>query len=477
MTVTNREAAIAPLPTQRTRPLPFKRTTARRRSPQPTAGAQLGEGDINKTEKDDNALDFFRRKDVFSQVIQESELRLKERKEKEEVRLSTEPAPAVKRRKVSREEDGKGLALKRSSSPTLLDEPIKVKKSSTPAPLDLDDDDVKKDVKGKGKEIIRSPKKERFSRGTLQSKTAVSSKIYNPPIVQLDDSEDDMNDVRTFSSQRSRQKREESPIEIVKDEEAVKVDDSDEEKSKLQEVQEVDEWVIKARELAKKNQEVVINILLTSAIPDTAPLMVKRKLSQTMELVLRTWVDLQKTRHFHITDEEASKLFLTWKGNKIYPTTTPASLGVGVDSEGEMKNPGGAGYRKGGLHLEIWTEELFLEHQKAQERERALQLGLVDDADLLEFETGQGEQIQPQKKKRKGIKVILKAKALEPLPITVKEDTVVATMIEAFRRQRHLQPDQQVAIWFDGERLDDDSLVTDADIDPDDTNQLEVHIK
>jgi hypothetical protein len=34
-----------------------------------------------------------------------------------------------------------------------------------------------------------------------------------------------------------------------------------------------------------------------------------------------------------------------------------------------------------------------------------------------------------------------------------------------------------VAIWFDGERLDEDSSVADLDVDPDEANQLEVHIK
>lgn len=72
---------------------------------------------------------------------------------------------------------------------------------------------------------------------------------------------------------------------------------------------------------------------------------------------------------------------------------------------------------------------------------------------------------------------MLKSKEHDPLKLTTREETDVETLIEAFRTQRDVGPEWEVSIWFDGERLEEDSLVTDIDIDPDEANQLEVLVK
>jgi hypothetical protein len=142
-----------------------------------------------------------------------------------------------------------------------------------------------------------------------------------------------------------------------------------------------------------------------------------------------------------------------------------------------------------GLHLEVWTEEAYSEYVEQRGKERALNLAGEDEEEDGEGrstegnragEDGEGEKarasVQPTSRK-KGIRIVLKAKDHEPLKLTTKEDTVVEALIEAFRAQRGLGPEWDVAIWFDGEHLDDDSLVADIDIDPDEANQLEVHVK
>jgi hypothetical protein len=87
------------------------------------------------------------------------------------------------------------------------------------------------------------------------------------------------------------------------------------------------------------------------------------------------------------------------------------------------------------------------------------------------------EDLEPVRERKRGIRIALKARDHEPLRMTTREETTVETLIEAFRTQREIGPEWEVAIWFDGERLDEDSSVADLDVDPDEANQLEVHIK
>jgi hypothetical protein len=133
----------------------------------------------------------------------------------------------------------------------------------------------------------------------------------------------------------------------------------------------------------------------------------------------------------------------------------------------------GEGYAKGGILLEVWTDDAYAKYLKEKERERKLKLGFVDD-DV--FGSDEREPT-PEPEKRKGIKVILKAKELEPVKCAIHDDTTIARLVETFRGQREIGPNQSVSIYFDGEKLDENSLVVDADIDPEDTNQLEVHIR
>jgi Ubiquitin-2 like Rad60 SUMO-like len=214
---------------------------------------------------------------------------------------------------------------------------------------------------------------------------------------------------------------------------------------------------------------------VSSQIEGTMPMMARRKLKQGMKVVLDTWTAQQRNKaNIDIPEDVANSLFLTWKGNKIYSHSTAASLGVRVGPHGELEGNIGEGYQRGGLHLEVWTEEAYAYYLKRRDEEMALRLGIIDD-DLpgSNFE----KEPSPVPEKRKGIRVILKAKELEPLKTKVYDDTMVGTLINVFRTQRGVSADQAVSIFFDGERLDEDSLVKDADIDPEETTQLEVHIK
>lgn len=323
------------------------------------------------------------------------------------------------------------------------------------------------------------------------SRKSMSTPSKSVAILSDDDNDGDSDYVAAPTSQkpdvcptlRNRRSngRHTPPVEITDDEEAdlIAVQGKSEEdlEPELTQVEAPDEfsaWVAKARELGVQNQDVIVNVLVTSRMPDTIPLLAKRKLGQGMKLVLDTWVAQQRSKAgVMIPDDVAEKLFMTWKGNKVYNHSTAASLGVQVDAQGNLRGDSGDGFHKGGLLLEVWTDEAYADFLRERERKRALKLGISDDANDWDVE----RELPPVQERRKGIKVILKAREHEPVKISIHDNTTVSDLMQAFRAQRDVAAGSNLSIYFDGEKLDDDSLVKDADIDPDDTNQLEVHIR
>ena len=200
-----------------------------------------------------------------------------------------------------------------------------------------------------------------------------------------------------------------------------------------------------------------------------------------------------------VSEQIQDKLFLTFKGNRIYSNSTIASLGVKVDADGVLQLPPGAmtsreameGYvmQRGipGLVLEVWHEEFYEEELAKDKKRRERELGLIDDDDEEEDGENQhlgsngqsrgGSEAAAAEAKKSKIRVVLKAKDLEPLKIAVYEDTPVGTMVEVFRTQKGIKPEQTIVMQFDGEQLSEDMLVGSMDIERDEPNQFEVYIK
>ncbi|KAG7288103.1 hypothetical protein NEMBOFW57_007626 [Staphylotrichum longicolle] len=478
------------------RKLPFKRTVARQ---------QPSNADTKKADDDDNDLDLFRHsKEVFPEILREAQEAEEEKERQEHER---------KRRKLSA---------------SLSDKPQDAQdRSATP---DSSDDDLIMDVKGKGKEIVRPRRLTTPAKGaqanpprtpgstssntqTPVSRRSASKNPACPPAlpVTIIDSDSDPDYIpprrrqksvtrtppprnRPSSSSPSRSSLPQSRLATPPSPLPAAADDD------------FSEWVLKARALqqqAQQTQNAVITILVTSPLtdatktdPDTGlrPFLARRRLNQTVQLLLDAWVEHARKAGIAVPDDVASGLFLTWKGHKIYGHSTPASLGVQVDAQGRVKSGhgrGGAdepGYYRDGLHLEVWDEEAYAAHVQARGRKRAMDLDDDDDDDDDDGGCREGRVFAgavPQEEqaggavaqKRKGIRIVLKAKEHEALKLTTREETDVGTLIEAFRTQRGIGPEWEVSIWFDGERLEEDSLVTDIDIDPDEANQLEVLVK
>ncbi|GKZ40163.1 hypothetical protein AbraIFM66950_002731, partial [Aspergillus brasiliensis] len=70
-------------------------------------------------------------------------------------------------------------------------------------------------------------------------------------------------------------------------------------------------------------KEPIVQILITSRIPNTRPLIVRRKMNQSLKDVRLAWCNRQ-----HFNKEMQDSVFLTWKGKRLFDVTTCRSLGV-----------------------------------------------------------------------------------------------------------------------------------------------------
>ncbi|KAK4130074.1 hypothetical protein BT67DRAFT_411625 [Trichocladium antarcticum] len=479
---TNAQPAESP----KKRALPFKRTVVRKQ--QAVADA--------RNAGDDSDLDLFRHsKEVFSEILRESQ---------EEQALKSH---GRKRLKVS--VDKSPGRANRKHSLSSCDEILSPHRRSTTS--DGSDDDFINDLKGKGKRVVRAsptpnprapasakstPRSCRPKRATTRTpitrRNTARKPTYSPTtgatiIDSSDDSGDDVIPVDPPTQRKKpakdltpRRRVSESDCDNGDDDSPVEIpenpDSEDPTADQPHEPGEFNEWILKAREMQAESQRAIINVAITSQIAGAGPrpICVRRRLNQDVQLLLQVWIAEQIHQNVLVPDDVAAGLFLTWKGNKIYGLSTLASLGARVDAQGRVIQEG-EGYVPGGLVLEVWDEETYAEYLETREKEKALVM-LEDGEDEDEEDEDEDEE-PPVPEAKRGIKIMLKAKDHETMKLMAREDTLVEAMIEAFRVQRGVGPEWDVAIYFDGMRLDYDSMIKDIDIDPDEPNQLEVHLK
>ena len=174
--------------------------------------------------------------------------------------------------------------------------------------------------------------------------------------------------------------------------------------------------------------------------------------------------------------------------------STLLNLGIRPKGDGTVVVEGSSGtYNRDGLaeartrvHMEAWTPELFAQMERDEEIRRKRDAGELDDDDDYDYESERGENRDTQDGGKAGqgegggdqvkLRIILKPKDLEPVKLMVRPETTVETLLTAFRTQRDVGGEgAEVALWFDGMRLEEDTTMEEAEIDDMDT--IEVHIK
>ncbi|KAI2614060.1 uncharacterized protein GGS25DRAFT_32284 [Hypoxylon fragiforme] len=223
-------------------------------------------------------------------------------------------------------------------------------------------------------------------------------------------------------------------------------------------------------------EDPIVQILIHSRLDGAHPLIFRRKVSQKLEVVFQTWIEQQVTKQSKIPRSTLETMFFTWKGNKVYSHTTLHTLGIKPAVDGKLypnweKDQDGYDGRDK-VVFEAWTSELYDEYQQEKEKQRLRDLGELDDEEPED--TPEANQSKPSQAKTK-IRVQFKAKSLPQQKATVYADTTVAQLMEAYRKLAGIAGDKSIVLRWDGEALEPDTTVEEAEIE--DMDSLEVYIK
>ncbi|KAK6497829.1 hypothetical protein TWF481_012231 [Arthrobotrys musiformis] len=221
-------------------------------------------------------------------------------------------------------------------------------------------------------------------------------------------------------------------------------------------------------------KDTVIQILIISAIPGTKPMVFNRKFGQTLGKVRDVWARMQG-----FTDEQIERLILVWQNEtRVFDSTVPKSLGIKFDKNGKMYFGGkGKQEEKNGVKPEecrvffdaMWDEEyeeLMKRKEAAKERENALELS--SDGEDEEVVTGVAVNAQM-------IEITLKGKHFEEMKLKVQPSMKVSEVIEQMRDERKLDEGTEIELHFDGEELEEDMTLEEADIE--DEFQIDVVLR
>lgn len=195
-----------------------------------------------------------------------------------------------------------------------------------------------------------------------------------------------------------------------------------------------------------------VQVLVTSPIPGTEPILFKLYLTQRLGHAKDTWC-----KYCKLSDALASSIFLTHNNKRVYDVTTAKALGVTADNIDEM----------GKLHLVAVTPQLFEEMKtQAVQPESVARNIEADDADMAEA--------RDPKPKVKTIKILLRAKGHEDFKLEVRPETTFGKIANAFRTKYRISKDQRVTLIFDGEELDSNVEMQNSEVEEMDV--IEVHI-
>ncbi|KAI0889725.1 uncharacterized protein GGS22DRAFT_3229 [Annulohypoxylon maeteangense] len=222
-------------------------------------------------------------------------------------------------------------------------------------------------------------------------------------------------------------------------------------------------------------EDPIIQILIHSHMRGINPLMFRRRLSQKLNVVYQTWIEQQIVKRSNVPRLVLESMFFTWKGNKVYPHTTLKTLGIKPERDGGLYpdwKPDQEGYQgRDKVYFEAWTQQLYDEYLEEKEKQRLQHLNELEGV----YEGSQEPEPPQTSQDEKKIRVHFKAKDRPPTKVTVRSSTTAAQLVKAYRRLASIPEDKTIELHWDGEVLEDETTVEEADIE--DMDSLEVHIK
>ncbi|XPT02212.1 hypothetical protein M3J09_011333 [Ascochyta lentis] len=317
---------------------------------------------------------------------------------------------------------------------------------------------------------------------TLTRSTSSRDSKPQPVVVDLGDS-DDEGDGSDHKSKSFGENWDNTPHGVdSKHDIAVRTSkDSSVDDDGLEEVQDPEIAAIEARARARAaakraaaasgSKAPVAQLFIASDMPDTAPLMVKVRIDSTIEKPREAWCARQ-----HFTPEMTRNVFFTWRGTRLYDSTTIKRLGIKVDDHGNVSIEGDESniYDETNLpkvHVEAWTDETFAQHKRELAAEAEAVRKAAEASPIIEEREPTPEPTPAAQRYR----LYLKAKGMEDVKVQVKPDTTFEKLAEAFRTKRNISKTQPVTLMFDGERLSPMDTVQDTELE--DMDAVDVMLK
>ncbi|KAF6815088.1 hypothetical protein CSOJ01_03725 [Colletotrichum sojae] len=454
------------------RKLPFKLTALRSKTnPKPSP----------KSDDEDDGLDLFQRsKEFWPRSEQEAEERRRNKRKQAERENSSQADPPNPKRSPSRvSEDPVGRDSHEDAWYHDNTPPSKRSRTS-------DDSPNSKAKSSPSKQRGDETPSKRMTRAAASRTPRKQEPLPPKPIISIDDSDDDQDDdegggddddIYDASPIRNvrRQTSESSSCLVVDDDDDDVFAENNPPGLDDEEDDEMEQYLLQAKERQKAREEEqagtqILDVAVTTNIPGASSKQFRFTLSKQLKVLRTAWIQVQQGR-VDLPQAELEKVFLTWRGHRLYDFTTLNSL----DLPGEFRKATGG--REGSndewtqVHMEMWTPDLWEEHQKQVDRQRRHDLG-----EYSEDEGGAGEddaaEAEPEEQK---IKVLLKTKTAEPLKTSVRPSTTIGTIMELFRKMRGLAPDAPITLMFDGDELEESMTVEEADVG--DMETIEVYIR
>lgn len=209
-------------------------------------------------------------------------------------------------------------------------------------------------------------------------------------------------------------------------------------------------------------EDPVVQILITSEIPNTKPLLVHRKMSQGLREVRLEWCKRQG-----LTTGAKSPVYLTWRDRRLFDVTTCRTLGIKPEKTTreplEMDDDFFTGPKELRIHMKAVTDDPLLLNRSGSSAE----VGQPSPAPL-----GPSNQLDED---NEPMKLTFRSPGLSDLKIKARPKTLVSKLITVFRNSRNLSADQEISLIFDGDPLDPSTCLGDHDIA--DLDLVDVQIK
>ncbi|PLN84255.1 hypothetical protein BDW42DRAFT_50247 [Aspergillus taichungensis] len=197
----------------------------------------------------------------------------------------------------------------------------------------------------------------------------------------------------------------------------------------------------------------VVQILITSQIENTQPLIVYRRMTQPLRDVRLAWCHRHK-----ISEDMQPSIFLTWKGRRLFDVTTCRSLGIKPSRDTLFSHPTDHVEKSVHVHMEAVTScpNRFNSRQFSPINERCL------DQALLNIEE------RSERDQNLSTRVVLKCPGHDDFITKTRPKAPILQIITAFRKANKIAPEKDVYLVFDGDRLDPGSCLADYQITDDD---------